>query len=56
MTQREVCVNLVQEGMMEDIYPQLLLSAEIFPIAPISTVIVERDFSTINRVLTKLRN
>ncbi len=56
MTQREVCVRLVQDGILKDIYPQLSLAAEIFLIAPISTATVERDFSTMNRVLTKLRN
>ncbi|CAF3338289.1 unnamed protein product [Rotaria socialis] len=56
MTQREVCTKLVQDGMLKDIYPQLSLAAEIFLIAPISTATVERDFSTMNRVLTKLRN
>lgn len=56
MTQREVCLKLVQNGMLKDIYPQLSLAAEIFLIAPISTATVERDFSTMNRVLTKLRN
>jgi hypothetical protein len=56
MTQREVCVKLVQDGILKDIYPQLSLAAEIFLIAPISTATVERDFSTMNRVLTKLRN
>ncbi|CAF4388157.1 unnamed protein product, partial [Rotaria magnacalcarata] len=56
MTQREVCMKLVQDGMLKDIYPQLSLAAEIFLIAPISTATVERDFSTMNRILTKLRN
>ena len=56
LSQREVCVMLVKDGMLKDIYPQLSLAAEIFLIAPISTATVERDFSTMNRVLTKLRN
>ncbi len=56
MNQREVCVKLVQDGMLKDVYPQLSLAAEIFLIAPISTATVERDFSTMNRILTKLRN
>ncbi|CAF4995676.1 unnamed protein product, partial [Rotaria magnacalcarata] len=56
MTQREVCMKLVQDGMLKNIYPQLSLAAEIFLIAPISTATVERDFSTMNRILTKLRN
>ena len=56
MTQREVCVKLIQDGVFKDIYPQLSLAAEIFLIAPISTATVERDFSTMNRILTKLRN
>jgi len=56
MTQREVCTKLIQDGMLKDIYPQLSLAAEIFLIAPISTATVERDFSTMNRILTKLRN
>ncbi|CAF4708205.1 unnamed protein product, partial [Rotaria socialis] len=33
MTQREVCMKLVQDGMLKDIYPQLSLAAEIFLIA-----------------------
>jgi len=37
-------------------YPQLSLAAEIFLCAPISTATVERDFSTMNRVLTDLWN
>jgi hypothetical protein len=37
-------------------YPQLSLAAKIFLCAPISAVIVERDFSTMNRILTDLRN
>ncbi|CAF1346512.1 unnamed protein product [Rotaria sp. Silwood1] len=56
MTQREVCMKLVQDGMLKDIYPQLSLATEIFLIAPASTATVERDFSTMNRVLTKLKN
>ncbi|CAF4688095.1 unnamed protein product [Rotaria sp. Silwood1] len=31
-------------------------AAEIFSCAPISTATVERDFSTMNRILTGLRN
>jgi hypothetical protein len=34
----------------------LSLAAEIFLCAPISTATVERDFSTMNRILTDLRN
>ena len=56
MTQREVCVKLVQDGVFKEIYPQLSLAAEIFLIAPISTATVEKDFSIMNRILTKLRN
>jgi len=56
MKQREVCMKFVQNGILKDIYPQLSLAAEIFLIAPISTTTVERDFSTMNRILTKLRN
>ncbi|CAF4769083.1 unnamed protein product, partial [Rotaria magnacalcarata] len=37
-------------------YPQLSLVVEIFLCAPISTATVERDFSTMNRILTDLRN
>jgi hypothetical protein len=35
---------------------QLSLAAEIFLCAPISTATVESDFSTMNRILTDLRN
>lgn len=56
MTQREVCTKLIQDGLLKDIYPQLSLAAEIFLIAPVSTATVERDFSSMNRILTKLRN
>ncbi|UJR22121.1 hypothetical protein I4U23_025185 [Adineta vaga] len=56
ISQREVCVKLVKDSMLKNIYPQLSLAAEIFLIAPISTAAVERDFFTMNRVLTKLRN
>jgi hypothetical protein len=42
--------------MTRDMYPQLSLAAEIFLYAPISTATVERDFSTMNRILTDLRN
>jgi hypothetical protein len=35
---------------------QLSLAAEIFLCEPISTAIVESDFSTMNRILTDLRN
>ncbi|CAF3934367.1 unnamed protein product, partial [Rotaria sp. Silwood1] len=56
MTQREICIKLVQDGMLKEIYPQLSLAAEIFLVAPISTATVERNFSTMNRILTKLRN
>ncbi|CAF4782683.1 unnamed protein product, partial [Rotaria socialis] len=40
----------------KDMYPQLSLAVEIFLRAPISTATVERDFSTMNRILTDLRN
>ena len=56
MTQREVCVKLVQDDVFKDIYPQLSLAAEIFLIAPISTATVKTDFSTMNRILTKSIN
>ena len=56
INQREVCIRLVQNGLLKDIYPQLSLSAEIFLIAPISTAAVERNFSAMNRILTKLCN
>ncbi|CAF1424761.1 unnamed protein product [Rotaria sordida] len=39
-----------------EIYPQLSLAAEIFLVVPISTATVERNFSTMNRILTELRN
>ncbi|CAF1548976.1 unnamed protein product, partial [Rotaria sordida] len=42
--------------MTRDIYPHLSLVAEIFSYVPISTATVERDFSTMNRILTNLRN
>ncbi|CAF4915213.1 unnamed protein product, partial [Rotaria sp. Silwood1] len=56
LTQRKQCINLVKKGMIRGIYPQLSLAAEIFLCAPISTATVERDFSTMNRILTGLRN
>ncbi|CAF2884228.1 unnamed protein product [Rotaria sp. Silwood2] len=49
-------MKLVQDGMLKDIYPQLSLAAEIFLVAPISTATVKMNFSTMNRILTKLRN
>ncbi|CAF1540891.1 unnamed protein product [Rotaria sordida] len=55
-THREICMKLVQDGMLKEIYPQLSLAAEIFLVVPISTATVERNFSTMNRILTKLRN
>jgi hypothetical protein len=42
--------------MIRNMYPQLSLAAEIFLCAPISTETVERYFSTLNRILTDLRN
>lgn len=56
LTQRQQCINLVKKGMIKEMYPQLSLAAEIFLCAPISTATVERDFSTMNRILTDLRN
>ena len=56
LTQRQQCIDLVKNGMIKDMYPQLSLAAEIFLCAPISTATVERDFSTMNRILTDLRN
>ncbi|CAF1126357.1 unnamed protein product [Rotaria sordida] len=56
LSQRQQCINLVKNGMLKDMYPQLSLAAEIFLCAPISTATVERDFSTMNRILTDLRN
>jgi hypothetical protein len=56
LTQRQQCINLVKNGMIRDMYPQLSLAAEIFLCAPISTATVERDFSTMNRILNDLRN
>ena len=47
---------IVQDGMLNETYPQLSLAAEIFLITPISTATVERNFSTTNRILTKLRS
>ncbi|CAF0888456.1 unnamed protein product [Didymodactylos carnosus] len=55
-TQRQQCINLVKNGMIREMYPQLSLAAEIFLCVPISTTTVERDFSTMNRILTDLRN
>ncbi|CAF4775515.1 unnamed protein product, partial [Rotaria socialis] len=52
LTQRQQCINLVKNGMTRDMYPQLSLAVEIFLCAPISTATVERDFSTMNRILT----
>ncbi|CAF4170764.1 unnamed protein product [Rotaria sp. Silwood2] len=56
LTQRQQCINLVKNGMTREMYPQLSLAAEIFLCAPISTATTERDFSTMNRILTDLRN
>ncbi|CAF3139928.1 unnamed protein product [Rotaria sp. Silwood2] len=56
LTQRQQCINLVKKGMIRTMYPQLSLAAEIFLCAPISTATVERDFSTMNRILNGLRN
>lgn len=56
ITQRQLCINLVQDGTLKEVYPQLSLAAEIFLCAPISTATVERQFSTTNRILTDLRN
>ena len=42
--------------MIRDMYPQLSLAVEIFLSAPVSTATVERDFSTMNRILSDLRN
>ncbi|CAF2974128.1 unnamed protein product [Rotaria sp. Silwood2] len=56
LSQRENCIDLVKKGMLRKMYPQLSLAAEIFLCAPISTATVERDFSTMNRILTDLRN
>jgi hypothetical protein len=42
--------------MIRDMYPQLSLVAKIFLFAPISTATVELDFTTMNRILTDLRN
>ena len=56
LTQRQQCINLVKYGMIRDMYPQLSLAAEIFLSAPANTATVERDFSTMNRILTDLRN
>ncbi len=56
LTQRQQCINLVKNGILKEIYPQLSLAAEIFLCAPISTATVERDFSAMNRILCDLRN
>ncbi|CAF2008246.1 unnamed protein product [Rotaria magnacalcarata] len=56
LTQRQQCIHLVKNGMTRDMYPQLSLAVEIFLCVPISTATVERDFSTMNRILTDLRN
>ncbi|CAF3800411.1 unnamed protein product [Rotaria sp. Silwood1] len=56
LTKRQQCINLVKIGMIRDMYQQLSLATEIFLCAPISTATVERDFSTMNRILTDLRN
>ncbi|CAF0879272.1 unnamed protein product [Didymodactylos carnosus] len=56
LTQRQQCNNLVKNGMTRDMYPQLSLAAEIFLCAPVSTATAERDFSTMNIILTDLRN
>ncbi|CAF4870714.1 unnamed protein product, partial [Rotaria sp. Silwood2] len=55
LTQRQQCINLVKNGMIRDMYPQLSLATEIFLCAPISTATVERDFNTMNGILTDLR-
>ncbi|CAF3508505.1 unnamed protein product [Rotaria sp. Silwood2] len=56
LIQRQQCINLVKNGMIRKIYPQLSLAAEIFLCAAISVATVERDFSTMNRIVTDLRN
>jgi hypothetical protein len=56
LTQRQQCVNLVKNGITRDMYPHLSLAAEIFLCTPISAATVECDFSTMNRILTDLRN
>ena len=56
ITQRDMCIKLIKDGTLKEVYPQLSLLAEIFLYAPISTATVERDFSTTNRILTDLRN
>lgn len=56
LSQRETCIDLVKKGMLRQMYPQLSLAAEIFLCAPISTATVERNFSTMNRILNDLRN
>ena len=55
-TQRQQCIDLVKNGMIKDMYPQLSSAAELFLCVPISTATVERDFSTMNRILTDLQN
>ena len=49
MAQREICMMLVQDGMLKEIYPQLSLAAEVLLIASISTTTAEKIFSTMNR-------
>ena len=56
ITQREMCIKLIQDGTLKEVYPQLSLLSEIYLCAPISTATVEREFSTTNRILTDLRN
>ena len=56
ITQREMCIKLIQDGTLKEGYPQLSLLSEIFLCAPISNATVEREFSTTNRILADLRN
>ncbi|CAF1459401.1 unnamed protein product [Rotaria magnacalcarata] len=55
LTQRQQCISLVKNEIIRDIFSQLSFATEIFLCAPISTATIERDFSTMNRILTDLR-
>jgi hypothetical protein len=49
-----MCIKLIKDGTLKEVYHALSLLAEIFLCAPISTATVEREFSTANRILNDL--
>ena len=51
-----MCITLIKDGTLNEVYPALSLLAEIFLCAPISTATVRQEFPTANRILNNLRN